>query len=721
MNKFLRVQSLLSATFSLFVALTVGINSYAQCVAPNANGVTINCGQTATLTASTPGGLVQWYDAAVNGNLLQTGNSFTTPALTTNTSYWVQNQYVSVGGNQSVTFNYSGGMQTWTVPANVTSITVDARGAQGGSYSYGNGGMGGKTVATIPVVPGQTMYVFVGGSPGWANMTGGYNGGGQGYNWGNWNYNGLAGGGASDVRIGGTALTDRKVVAGGGGGAGPYYYGYCYNNHGGPGGNTTGGNGFRCGGYSVSYCGQGGSQVAGGTGASGYPAGTLGNGGGSGYMGGGGGGGYYGGGTGYYSGGGGGGSNYAIPQATNVAHSQGVQSGNGQVIITYQTINVNCTSARTQVNVTVTLPAAPTANAAVVNCGATAALTASGGTGTYAWFSNAAGTTQVGTGANFTTPQLTANTTYYVASTSAGGGGAAGTVYTFTNCSATGQFGPTQAQVNSAYLSTNLNGQVTSQSGVQLWTVPSSGTYRIEAFGAQGGGNNQFGRGAQIRGDFSLTAGQQLKIIVGQQGGLYGSGSGSGGGGSFVATSANVPLLVAGGGGGQYDGSSALYNAHAVTVNGGQPTGCTTGGAGGNGGNGCTSSGAAGGGGFTGNGGNGTYGTGGASFTNGGNGGNHGSNAICVGGFGGGGGTHGNTGGGGGGGGYSGGAGGFHNSSTGSGGGGGSYNNGTNQVNVGGVRIGHGLVTITSMSSSCVSAVVPVAITVNPPTTPTTT
>jgi hypothetical protein len=164
-----------------------------------------------------------------------------------------------------------------------------------------------------------------------------------------------------------------------------------------------------------------------------------------------------------------------------------------------------------------------------------------------------------------------------------------------------------------------LAGNVTSSNGIQLWTVPSTGAYRIEAFGAQGGGNNQFGRGAQIRGDFNLTAGQQLKIIVGQQGGF--SSSGSGGGGSFVATSANVPLIVAGGGGGQYDGGSALFNAHAVIVNNGQPTGCTTGGAGGNGGNGCNNSGAAGGGGFNTNGTNGTYGTGGMAFVNGGNGG----------------------------------------------------------------------------------------------------
>ncbi|NBS94101.1 MAG: hypothetical protein EBT27_10330, partial [Betaproteobacteria bacterium] len=144
----------------------------------------------------------------------------------------------------------------------------------------------------------------------------------------------------------------------------------------------------------------------------------------------------------------------------------------------------------------------------------------------------------------------------------------AGTVYTFTNCSATGQYGPTQAQVNAAYTATNLANNVTSSNGIQLWTVPATATYRIEAFGAQGGGNNNFGRGAQMRGDFQLNAGQQLKIIVGQQGGYYQSGSG--GGGSFVATSANVPLIVAGGGGGQYDGGSSIANAHAVTTNNGQ-------------------------------------------------------------------------------------------------------------------------------------------------------
>ncbi|NBP30197.1 MAG: hypothetical protein EBV23_11605, partial [Flavobacteriia bacterium] len=369
-----------------------------------------------------------------------------------------------------------------------------------------------------------------------------------------------------------------------------------------------------------------------------------------------------------------------------------------------------CAVINNPVTVTVNAPAAPTAANATISCGQTVTLSAVGGGGnTYTWYSDAALSTQVGTGASLTTPALTGTTTYYVTSSS---GAANGNVFTFTNCSATGQYGPTQGQVNNAYAGTNLAGNVTSNNGIQVWTVPATGSYRIEAFGAQGGGNNQFGRGAQIRGDFNLTAGQQLQILVGQQGGYYQSGSG--GGGSFVVTSANVPLLIAGGGGGQYDQNSQLFNAHAVVANNGQASGCTSGGTNGAGGNGCGNSGASGGGGFNTNGGSGVYGTGGLSFLNGGNGGNHSSQAACIGGFGGGGGTHGNTGGGGGGGGYSGGAGGYHSGNDGSGGGGGSYNTGTNPVNVGGVNTGHGYVVITSLTPPCASVAVPVTVTVNP-------
>lgn len=48
--------------------------------------------------------------------------------------------------------------------------------------------------------------------------------------------------------------------------------------------------------------------------------------------------------------------------------------------------------------------------------------------------------------------------------------------YTFTNAGAFGSNGPTQAQVNTAYTGTSLDGLVTVNTpGIQEWTVPSYG------------------------------------------------------------------------------------------------------------------------------------------------------------------------------------------------------------------------------------------------------
>jgi hypothetical protein len=236
--------------------------------------------------------------------------------------------------------------------------------------------------------------------------------------------------------------------------------------------------------------------------------------------------------------------------------------------------------------------------------------------------------------------------------------------------------------------------------GIQEWSVPAGGTYRIEVFGARGGGalDSNFGNGAQIVGEILLGIDEKLKILVGQMGGH--ATSGSGGGGSFVVKVTGAepsdinPLIIAGGGGGVWKNESDLYNSHASISTNGQGT-SIPGGNNGNGGNGNTTNGASAGGGLFTNGTSGTYGTFGYSFIEGGAGGNTSSAVDCVGGFGGGGGTHGGTGGGGGGGGYSGGAGGWHDLNTGNGGGGGSYNSGTNQDNQTGVNDGHGKVIIT--------------------------
>ncbi len=278
--------------------------------------------------------------------------------------------------------------------------------------------------------------------------------------------------------------------------------------------------------------------------------------------------------------------------------------------------------------------------------------------------------------------------------------------YSFTNAGATGSLGPTQSQINSAYLATNLNGKITSYNGIQSFTVPATGPYKITTNGAQGGGNGGFG--AQMEGEFNLIAGQVLNIVVGQQG-INGTGAtannngGGGGGGSFVVLGLDSLLIVAAGGGG---GLMNAIGGNGLTTTAGQST--YFGGAGDNGEgghSGITNGDAAGGAGFISDGQNSfnlaqSVCEGGKSFLNGATGGQSGTNGIYyggAGGFGGGGsGWHNSINRCGGGGGYSGGQGGTLNSSPASiGGGGGSFNSGNNQVNLAGINPGNGSVEIT--------------------------
>lgn len=282
------------------------------------------------------------------------------------------------------------------------------------------------------------------------------------------------------------------------------------------------------------------------------------------------------------------------------------------------------------------------------------------------------------------------------------------TSYTFTNANATGNAGPTQGMVSSAYASTNLNGQVTVVTqGIQEWVVPITGAYGILALGGQGYGTNGVGgRGAKMYGEFNLTAGQILKVLVGQQGELpsnvsYNAQFG-GGGGSFVTDASNNPMVVAGGGGGNWSaGFSAISDAPVGTAgnnSGGAGSTASSGGVNGAGGGSANS--ADGGGGFNTD---GTGTAGGDAFLNGGLGG---FTTSGIGGFGGGGGTSSfNNRRGGGGGGYSGG-GGAEGVTTGfpEGGGGGSYNAGINQDNASGFNTGMGSVVITRLCNVAVTA-----------------
>jgi hypothetical protein len=248
---------------------------------------------------------------------------------------------------------------------------------------------------------------------------------------------------------------------------------------------------------------------------------------------------------------------------------------------------------------------------------------------------------------------------------------------------------------------------------IQTWTVPAGICFvRIQASGAQGGGVSG-GLGATVTGEFNVTGGEVLRIIVGQSGGVTSQSAsfcGGGGGASYVYRDANdpLPLLVAAGGGGQSQhGSGGGGSATSVPINGGGP-GSGAGGSGGNGGAGGLNTGVyscgSGGAGWLSNGIMGQNlrnppGEGGFAPRNSGNGGlfTHPSYVGADGGFGGGGGASDNSGAGGGGGGFNGGGGGnnYTGSNWGAGGGGGSYNGGTNTSGTNANRSGHGQVVIT--------------------------
>ncbi|GAB3702538.1 hypothetical protein GCM10027592_32050 [Spirosoma flavus] len=263
----------------------------------------------------------------------------------------------SLAQTQVVSFSYTGSIVTWPVPAGVTSLTIEARGAEGGDTEdrRATAGKGAIVAALVSVTPGQTLSVLVGQS-----------------------LNGRSAGGGGSFVVGpATGATPTPlVIAGGGGGAstingntdakhgqsgtsgGRGGFAFSGNNNnpgdggtngsgGGSGANGAGGGGGFTGngGGNSTYPNAGGrSFTNGGAGGSAAVNGSYGGGGSSdeGVTSGGGGGGYSGGGAGYTGVGGGGGSFTAGTRLFARTGNTDGNSGNGQVIITYA---LPCTSS----------------------------------------------------------------------------------------------------------------------------------------------------------------------------------------------------------------------------------------------------------------------------------------------------------------------------------------------------------------------------------------
>lgn len=285
---------------------------------------------------------------SLNPSGLATTTTYYVRAYATNSAGTTYGDQLSFITAIQTNFTYTGGMQTFTVPAGITSITIEAWGAEGGTSTAESGGTtyaGGKgayTKGSFSVIQGQVISLLVAGMG--SNGTCGAGGGG----------------GSFAVRSGSLLI----AAGGGGGGFHCTYYGGATggngltSNSGGNGIQATGGatplvgftGGINGNGGAAYYGGGGGGWLTAGTttsppssgggaypGAGGLPGGGYGGGGGyyNGCCGGAGGGGGYSGGSGGTQDGCAGGGGGSYNGGTNPANTAGSRSGNGQITITY--------------------------------------------------------------------------------------------------------------------------------------------------------------------------------------------------------------------------------------------------------------------------------------------------------------------------------------------------------------------------------------------------
>lgn len=248
-----------------------------------------------------------------------------------------------------VRFDFTGAIQTWTVPSGVTLIYVDVAGAQGGSGGTNIGGKGGKVSGIMAVTPGDVLQITVGGQS--TTNIAVYGFGGNGGRSTSYGTIARAGGGLSAISTAAPVTQANAFLIAGGGGGTPTS-GFAGN--GGAGGGLNGisatsnyGGVFTRGGGATQLAGgvagtpsdgnstlpTAGSAINGGAGGivGGFSGGwNGGGGGGAGYFGGGGGAG-----GGNAQGSGGGGSSWTNPSLQQVSNIPNFNTGHGRVIIYY--------------------------------------------------------------------------------------------------------------------------------------------------------------------------------------------------------------------------------------------------------------------------------------------------------------------------------------------------------------------------------------------------
>lgn len=251
----------------------------------------------------------------------------------------------------SQAFNYTGALQSWTAPSNITStVTFTLIGAGGGGSRPG---FGATLIGTFTPVAGQTYYITVGqvGAGGGTSAT---FGGGAGAGQTVATFSG-SGGGMSWLSATSTLTPTSSMIAIAGGGGGG-----TNNGSGSNGGTLNGQAGANGAGSGTNFGGGGGTQSAGGGGGAGSGGGgtgvsgsagtggtggsgsqASGSGGGGGYFGGGGGGGDSGSGGASVPGGGGGGSSFFASTVTATSSVATTTAANGFLNLSYTTFTTS--------------------------------------------------------------------------------------------------------------------------------------------------------------------------------------------------------------------------------------------------------------------------------------------------------------------------------------------------------------------------------------------
>lgn len=227
---------------TLFISLISGVETKAQNVGINSTGIAPDNSAMLDVSSTSKGFLLPRMTKAQILAIASPAVGLMVYNLDCNIlEYYDGSRWIKVSSSNYVaststsqTFNFIGFMQTFTVPACVTSFTLKVWGAGGGGGGWdvnkgGNGGGGAYSTRVISATPGDVLQIWVGGSgnKGTSGTTASGGIGGWGFcNGGNGGTSGSIGGSGSGGGGGGSSAIKNQttntvlVVAGGGGGGG---------------------------------------------------------------------------------------------------------------------------------------------------------------------------------------------------------------------------------------------------------------------------------------------------------------------------------------------------------------------------------------------------------------------------------------------------------------------------------------------------------------------